>query len=98
MYCWTTQVCIDKKCFFTSPGHKNRQIGCNSTLAIARESTCYHQGLHWFINGGESNIRTQDAIGLDVSIRPFWIDNLFNRVRFPNSSQNRPAEQLGEIL
>src|SRR5258706_10414535 len=93
-----TQVCIDKQRFFTRPGHKDGQASSNDALTIAKGSARYHQRMHRFVNSCKPNIRTQSAIGLEVSIVSLWIKNFFIGACSPDCSQNRPAQQLCQRL
>jgi hypothetical protein len=42
MLYWMTQVCVDKEGIPTGFGHKNRQVGRDDALAIARRATRDH--------------------------------------------------------
>src|SRR5689334_12953895 len=88
---WATQVGIDEKRVFSSPGHENSQVGSNSALAVAYASTRDHQRAQRFVQAGKPYIRPQNTIGLNIYIAALWIDHIFQvrRAGTPDRSQDR---------
>src|SRR5436305_1020067 len=96
----TAQINIDKQRIFSSPRHKNSQIGCNSTLPFAWKGTGDNDGAYWLVNAQKADVSAQNAVGFGIRFMSSRPDEVFHlcRVMTPNSCQCWPCQELCKFL